>query len=461
MARIINLSNPYVLEQTGANIDKATGLPFKEVGLAEAQQAQAKENIGLYVDDVPTEGSDHLVKSGGIYDWVLQQLARLKTVAHIEVTNGPSKNIYKNGEALDLNGITVTATYTDGTTDNVTSECVFSPSAGTILSGNEPVSIGVAYRAAETSFHVFMSTPYIDLHGDTSFTLKTKNSNKNWDGTLEYSTDASVWETWDGTSELSSAVHDGEHHIYLRGSGNTKIVGMTDARRWVLTGSGVKCSGDVTMLLNYQAPENITMAEGCFEYLFYECVGLTEAPQLSPLTVPKQGYTSMFEGTSVTETPLLPAKAVGYAGYMNMFSGNVELQSAHDIEATTLGEASCNTMFQNCTSLQNTPAIKAQMLAKNCLFAMFIGCVGLTTLPELPALTLATGCYKRMFENCTNIKVAESESGVYQHAFRIPTDGTGVTATDALTDMFKNTGGTFTGTPIINAIYYTNHEPVA
>ena len=32
--------------------------------------------------------------------------------------------------------------------------------------------------------------------------------------------------------------------------------------------------------------------------------------------------------------------------------------------------------------------------------------------------------------------------------------GTGTTATDALTDMFTSTGGTFTGTPEINTTYY-------
>ena len=214
------------------------------------------------------------------------------------------------------------------------------------------------------------------------------------------------------------------------------------------------------MLLDYQSPNTITMADGCFEYLFYECVGLTEAPSLSPWTVPKQGYTSMFEGTSVTETPILPAKTVGQSGYMNMFSGDTALQSAHDIEATVLGNGACNTMFQLCTSLQNTPAVKATTVSENSLFGMFYGCTGLTELAELPAKTLAKGCYKRMFDGCTNIKVSETATGAYQHPFRVPTDGTGTTATDALTDMFANTGGTFTGTPTINTIYYTDYKPV-
>ena len=38
--------------------------------------------------------------------------------------------------------------------------------------------------------------------------------------------------------------------------------------------------------------------------------------------------------------------------------------------------------------------------------------------------------------------------------YRIPTTDTGMTATDALTDMFTGTGGTFIGTPEINTTYY-------
>ena len=59
-----------------------------------------------------------------------------------------------------------------------------------------------------------------------------------------------------------------------------------------------------------------------------------------------------------------------------------------------------------------------------------------------------------MFDGCTSLKLSTTKTGNYTKVYRIPTTGTGTTATDALADMFYNTGGTFTGTPSLNTIYY-------
>ena len=85
---------------------------------------------------------------------------------------------------------------------------------------------------------------------------------------------------------------------------------------------------------------------------------------------------------------------------------------------------------------------------------MFVGCTSLTSAPELPATMLADGCYYRMFAGCTKIKLSTTKTGEYQTAYRIPTSGTGTTATNAFYDMFADTGGTFKGTPSINTTYY-------
>ena len=65
-----------------------------------------------------------------------------------------------------------------------------------------------------------------------------------------------------------------------------------------------------------------------------------------------------------------------------------------------------------------------------------------------------------MFRGCTGLKISTTMTGIYDTAYRIPTTGTGTTATAALTNMFTNTGGTFTGTPGINTTYYTENTPV-
>ena len=51
----------------------------------------------------------------------------------IEFTSPPTKTTYNAGENIDLTGIVVTATFSDGSTKEVTSECTFSPASGTVI----------------------------------------------------------------------------------------------------------------------------------------------------------------------------------------------------------------------------------------------------------------------------------------------------------------------------------------
>ena len=117
-------------------------------------------------------------------------------------------------------------------------------------------------------------------------------------------------------------------------------------------------------------------------------------------------------------------------------------------------------MFYGCAALTTAPALPATTLADNCYTGMFAGCTALTTAPALPATILTSGCYQDMFYDCAKIKLSTTQTGDYQTTYRIPTTGTGTIATDALTNMFAKTGGTFTGTPSINTTYYTSNTVV-
>ena len=55
----------------------------------------------------------------------------------IEITSPPTKTTYNAGENIDLTGIVVTATFSDGSTKEVTSECTFSPASGTVVYENK------------------------------------------------------------------------------------------------------------------------------------------------------------------------------------------------------------------------------------------------------------------------------------------------------------------------------------
>lgn len=353
--------------------------------------------------------------------------------------------------------------------------------------------------------------PYLTFKSPSSFTLSVNDTTKHWDGTLEYSTDASTWTTWDGRTTLSSATKGSSNVLYLRGTGNSVITGSINYR-WVLTGSDIRCIGNIENLLDYatvKAGNHPTMADYCYFYMFSGCTSLTQAPDLPATTLVHFCYNNMFSGTSLTKAPALPATTLAtncyyemfqdcttltqapalpattlashcyaymFSGtaitqapalsattlatncYDNMFSGTA-LKQAPALPATTLADYCYNDMFKGCKSLTQAPALPATTLAKNCYDGMFSGCISLTQAPALPATTLAEYCYYAMFWNCLKIKLSSTQTGEYTQEYRIPSSGTGTTGTDsyALKDMFRYTGGTFTGTPEINTTYYLSN----
>lgn len=296
------------------------------------------------------------------------------------------------------------------------------------------------------------------------FTIGVSNATKNWDGTLEYSTDGVTWSEWDGTAAVASAEHAGEQRIFMRGSGNSKITGTSSNYKWVLTGSGISCIGNIENLLDYETVangEHPTMANYCYCSMFYGCASLIAAPELPATTLAAYCYNSMFYGcTNLTTAPELPATTLVNNCYHYMFRNCTSLTTAPALPATTLAIECYYSMFRGCTSLTTAPKLPATTLTSYCYCSMFYGCTSLATVPELPATALTYYCYNGMFSGCTSIKLSTTQSDEYPNAYRIPTSGTGTTATNALATMFKNTGGTFTGAPTINTTYYTSNTVV-
>lgn len=144
------------------------------------------------------------------------------------------------------------------------------------------------------SLQVAPPKPYLTFKSPSSFTLKVNDTTKHWNGTLEYSTDASTWSIWDGTTTLSSATKESSNVLYLRGTGNTAITGSTTTNyRWVLTGSNISCIGNIENLLDYAtvaAGNHPTMASNCYHSMFYRCTSLTQAPALPATTLANYCY---------------------------------------------------------------------------------------------------------------------------------------------------------------------------
>ena len=359
---------------------------------------------------------------------------------------------------------------------------------------------------------------YLTFSSPNSFTLAAETATKYWAGTLEYFASDRTWTTWDGTTPLSSVNSNDEYVLYLRGTGNTALRYHDETedvyKGWVINGTDVRCNGNIETLLDYATVETgqhpamanycfcslfhsctaltkapdlpaTTLVEGCYSRMFLGCTSLTQAPALPATTLADFCYTAMFghctgltkapalpattlaaacytamfaECTSLIQAPTLPATTLtGYCYYM-MFQGCTSLTQAPVLPATTLAVGCYATMFQGCTSLTQAPALPATTLANQCYYDMFNGCASLTQVPDLPATTLADGCYTSMFLGCTSLKLCPAKGGEYTIAYRIPSSGTGTTATDALAEMFTTTGGIFAGTPDINITYYLSSD---
>ena len=245
--------------------------------------------------------------------------------------------------------------------------------------------------------------PYLTFSSPNSFTLAVNDTTKHWDGTLEYSTDASTWSTWNGTTTLSSTTSGNRKVLYLRGTGNTVITGNATMYGWVLTGTDIKCIGNIENLLDYAtvaSGNHPTMTSGCYCSMFYDCTSLTRAPALPATTLASNCYASMFQGcTSLTQAPSLPATTLTEYCYNQMFYDCTSLTRAPALPATTVADYCYTSMFYRCTSLTRAPALPATTLANYCYTNMFSKCTALTQAPNvLPATTLAESCYKFMFE---------------------------------------------------------------
>ena len=152
---------------------------------------------------------------------------------------------------------------------------------------------------------------YLTFSSPNNFTLEVNNRTKNWDGILEYFAYDKTWTVWDGTTILSAYNNGGEYVLYLRGTGNTKITGNGINKEWIITGTDVKCIGNIENLLDYitvEAGNHPTMTNYCYDSMFYGCTSLTQAPALPATTLTGCCYDSMFYGcTSLTQAPALPA----------------------------------------------------------------------------------------------------------------------------------------------------------
>jgi hypothetical protein len=124
----------------------------------------------------------------------------------------------------------------------------------------------------------------------------------------------------------------------------------------------------------------------------------------------------------------------------------------------TMGYACFAYLFYQCGSLIRSPSFNSIIIPTKGYQGMFQG-TSITNVILLPALTLGIECYIYLYFG-VNVKISETQTGIYQYAWRIPTAGTGIAAANWNMNMLSKTGGTFTGSPAINTTYYLENKPI-
>ena len=232
----------------------------------------------------------------------------------------------------------------------------------------------------------------LEFVSDNSFTM---NTNKLWNGTIEYN-NGQGWTAWNG-SQISSSNIDGRQRIYFRGSNNTYIMGSngSQANAWKITGSNVECNGNLWNILDYNTVKQDKIpihASRCFYHMFDSCEALVKVPALGTK------YTGSVSSDHIFQAP-------EYC-YAYMFYGCSNILEPAELVSRKMGNYCYLAMYQNCVKLTRSAALdysRVNNRAEYCYSHMFYGC---SSLEEVKNLGKEPGVYLyyRTFSHCNSIR---------------------------------------------------------
>ena len=145
-----------------------------------------------------------------------------------------------------------------------------------------------------------------------------------------------------------------------------------------------------------------------FNWMFEQCVELTESPAITAETIGEYACQNMFSGCQkLKKANAIKVKTAGNYAFQNLFANQPELTEVVAVNAETMGERACSSMFYNCPKLTKVPAtLPAINLANYCYEWMFASCTKLENVLALPATELKEGCYLGMFYLCSSLQKA-------------------------------------------------------
>lgn len=201
------------------------------------------------------------------------------------------------------------------------------------------------------------------------------------DISLEYSMDGKNWNPY--TMGKTLGLLDGDELSFRAGEQGNNYFSFNDEDYYYFKISGrVAAKGNIMSLLDRNCARN-SVPSFVFFNLFFDCTGLTSAPDL-------------------------PSTELAEYCYSGMFAGCMSLISAPTLPATELAESCYAGMFSVCKSLTKAPKLPAMKLAKSCYAWMFEGCTSLTKAPALLATNLYEHCYSWMFDGCASLNYVKA-----------------------------------------------------
>ena len=192
------------------------------------------------------------------------------------------------------------------------------------------------------------------------------NGNNLKTATFQTSTDGQTWS--DYTYETDITLTNVGDKVYFKAKTDNTSISRTSSNHLQFTttqaAKKVKVSGNVMSLLSPEFSQLKSVGSYCFYSLFYFCDNISNCGSLT-----------------------LPATTLANSCYQNMFYGCFNLTQAPALPATTLAQSCYHSMFQFCISLTQAPALPATTLADSCYYNMFYGCSNLTQAPIIKTYT--------------------------------------------------------------------------
>lgn len=130
------------------------------------------ENTGTW--EVTATLNGHTASAVVEVTGAMQYNVDLVITSSVAVTHAPTKTTYNVGETFDPTGLVVTATYADGTTEDVTDGCTFSP---TVMAAST-TAVTIKYQRAGVTVTTTQAVTVLELSSISVTTAPTKTAYK-------------------------------------------------------------------------------------------------------------------------------------------------------------------------------------------------------------------------------------------------------------------------------------------